>query len=296
VAGAGVTNVDLLYSGLPRVPNEGEELFSKSFALMLGGGIPATLINLRRLGVACKAQTFLGEDIFSRFAAREFERLNTPVTNLYGGNGIPLNITSAVITPNDRTFISYSDNVPVGDKELSAVYEASRGADIVLMAASFLPIYADLKREGAVLVFDTGWTEGMTMESMRALLTLADYFTPNQKEAMRITGEHTPQAAAKALSRYIESPIVKLDKDGCLLMENGRARIIPPLRDIQIVDPTGAGDAFLAGLTYGLFHHAPLETAVRYGNVTGGVCVTGIGCLTNYVTEEELLAMAKLLD
>ena len=68
VAGAGTMNVDLLYSGLPRVPGEGEELFSAGFAVRLGGGIPATLLNLRGLNVPVALQTAWGDDIFSRFA------------------------------------------------------------------------------------------------------------------------------------------------------------------------------------------------------------------------------------
>ena len=45
-AGAGATNVDLLYKGFPRLPKLGEELYCDEFSLQLGGGLPATLINL----------------------------------------------------------------------------------------------------------------------------------------------------------------------------------------------------------------------------------------------------------
>lgn len=46
IAGAGATNVDLLYQGMERIPDVGEELYCKDFDLQLGGGLPATLINL----------------------------------------------------------------------------------------------------------------------------------------------------------------------------------------------------------------------------------------------------------
>ena len=51
IAGIGCTNVDILYSGIDRLPNEGEEIYAKHFSLQLGGGVPATLINLGRLGI-----------------------------------------------------------------------------------------------------------------------------------------------------------------------------------------------------------------------------------------------------
>lgn len=59
IAGAGATNVDLLYQGMERIPDVGEELYCKDFDLQLGGGLPATLINLGRLGIETKIATEL---------------------------------------------------------------------------------------------------------------------------------------------------------------------------------------------------------------------------------------------
>ena len=67
VAGAGATNVDLLYENMPKIPDVGEEIYTNSFSLQLGGGLPATLINLGRLGIEAKIATELGNDIFSEF-------------------------------------------------------------------------------------------------------------------------------------------------------------------------------------------------------------------------------------
>ena len=50
-SGVGVLNCDLLFSGLSRLPVEGEEIYAKGFDMQLGGGLPATLIHLARLGV-----------------------------------------------------------------------------------------------------------------------------------------------------------------------------------------------------------------------------------------------------
>ena len=42
IAGAGATNVDLLYENMPRIPGVGEEIYTNSFSCQLGGGLPAT--------------------------------------------------------------------------------------------------------------------------------------------------------------------------------------------------------------------------------------------------------------
>ena len=83
IAGAGVTNVDLLYQGMERIPDVGEELYCKDFDLQLGGGLPATLINLGRLGIETKIATELGTDIFSEFAKNKFLQNGVEPTNPY---------------------------------------------------------------------------------------------------------------------------------------------------------------------------------------------------------------------
>ena len=82
VSGAGNTNIDLIFSGLPRIPEEGRELYAQGFSLQMGGGVPATLINLGRLGVPVRVQTGLGEDLFSRFAMDAFREAGVTPCNL----------------------------------------------------------------------------------------------------------------------------------------------------------------------------------------------------------------------
>ena len=48
VGGVGYSNIDLIYSGLDRLPDKGEEIFARGFSMQFGGGIPATMINLSR--------------------------------------------------------------------------------------------------------------------------------------------------------------------------------------------------------------------------------------------------------
>lgn len=297
VAGVGSTNIDLLYYGLDKLPKEGEEVYSKSFSLQLGGGCPATLINLGRLGVPTKIATELGKDIFSAFAANEFEKAGVTPLNLYQRWGMPLNVTSAMITANDRTFMSYGNaNVEATKEALEKAYEMCRGAKIVIMQpGEFLPLYEKLKAEGTLLVFDSGWDDTMSLETYREYLTLADYYTPNQKEALKITGANTPEQAAEILSDYFQNVVIKLDKNGCLGMQNGKTFIVPPVPNVKCVDSTGAGDAFLAGFIYGLFHDKPFADCILFGNITGGKCVTEVGCLRGYLTENTLLQQYEIL-
>lgn len=295
IAGAGATNVDLLFQGFDRLADVGEELYCKDFSLQLGGGLPATLINLGRLGIETKIATELGNDIFSSFAKEQFLNNGVSPTNLYKGNGIPLNITSAIILPSDRTFYSYGKGtINPDDKAKETFYNIATGSKITMMQlGGFLDVYRKLKSEGTVLVLDTGWDDEMSLEKYSDYLDIADYYTPNQKEAVKITGAADAEAAAKILGNYFESPIVKVDKDGCIGIENGEAFFVKSIDEFKNVDSTGAGDAFLSGFMYGLFYDYDIKDCVLFGNITGGKAVTKVGALSGYVNEKELIELSK---
>lgn len=295
VSGVGMINVDILYSGIKNVPNEGEEVYSEKFDIQLGGGIPATMVNLSRLGVPTKFCTFLGNDMFSNYAKEQLDHYNTKYYNMYKGNGIPLTITSIITTKRDRTFISFSDRPEITKSDQESIYQKLKGAKIADMHIGYLEVYRRLKEDGTKLIFDVGWDEEMSLEKYSDYLELADYFTPNQKEALKITNSGNVMEAAEKLKKYFKNVIIKLDKDGCMCLEGECSYIIPPLKDIKITDATGAGDAFLSGFIYGLYHDYSVKDAILFGNITGGTCVQGMGCLTSYVNEEELLKIAEKL-
>lgn len=293
IASTGVANVDLMYVGMPHLPQEGEEIFSSDFQIQLGGGAPGTMVTAARLGLPCRLATYLGDDLFSGFARTQFERSGIQPVNLHQGGGIPVNVTSVLLTPGDRTFATYGKTETITDELCEQVYRMSAGARLVQMQVGFLPVYEKLHAEGTTLLFDIGWDEEMSLDKYRDYLLLADYFTPNTKEALGITKTNSPTEAIHVLADYIEKPLVKLDADGCLVLEDGALYTVPTIPEFTFRDATGAGDAFLGGLMYGLYHGYSLKESVLFGNITGGKCVTGIGCLTEWVNEAELLTLAE---
>ena len=291
IVGAGATNVDLLYKNLPKLPDIGEEVYTDDFSIQLGGGLPATLINLGRLGIKTKIATELGNDMFSSFASEQFSSIGVTPLNLYHGDGIPLNITSVIILPQDRSFVTYGkESINPDSGALDEFYNAARGARICLMnPGGFSGVYRRLKSEGTVMVLDTGWDDEMSFEKYGDLLEIADYYTPNQKEALKITGCSNVKEAAVSLRKYFDKVIIKLDKDGCLGLDETGEFICRSIDEFKCVDSTGAGDAFLAGFCYGLFHNYSFRDSIEFGNITGGKAVTQAGALSAYVNEKELL-------
>lgn len=295
IAGAGATNVDLLYEDMPKIPDVGEEIYTDKFSCQLGGGLPATLINIGRLGIESKIATELGGDMFSAFASEQYKKNNVEPMNIYKGSSIPLNITSAIILKDDRSFITYGKgSIEPDDEAKESFYNMAHGAKICLMQpGGFIEVYKKLKSEGTLMVLDMGWDENMSVEKYSDLLDTADIYTPNRKEALRITGAANENDAADALKKYFDRVIVKVDKDGCIGIDNGERFFVKSVEKFKNKDSTGAGDAFLAGLCYGLFYDYPLKDCIEFGNITGGKAVTAVGALSAYVTEKELLELKE---
>ncbi len=286
VGAFGKLNVDLLYSGMPRIPNEGEEIYSKDFKVCLGGGLPATMINCSRLGVPAKIGTFLGDDMFSQFAKSELTKSGTQY-EIFESINYPLNVTSAIITSTDRTFVSYGGTETYSDEMLEKIYNSLKGAKVVAMQEKIIPVYKELKKDGTILVLDTGYSDDMSIEKHKELIEVADYYTPNIDETEKLTGTKDYKEALKILHEYFEKPVVKLGKLGCAGFDNDYF-VVDNIDEFSCVDATGAGDAFLSGFIYGLYNDFGFRKCILAGNITGGKCVTGVGCLTEYITKNEI--------
>ena len=288
--------IDLIYSEVERVPKMGEEVFSKGFTITLGGGPPATLVGLHRLGVPVQLGTFLGKGQFSMLAQKQLDGYGVNYLNLYQGEEPePLIITSVISSGTDRSFVSYQPEHPdKGETERfyateGQVYDLYKGCRIAYITLGYEDVWKRRKKEGSILVMDAAWEDDMHIDWYKDIFPYIDYFTPNEKEAPKLTGTKTPEEALDVLAEYIPNPIVKLSKDGCIIKEEGKTVHINAAPQFESVDATGAGDAFLAGLMYGIYKGYSTKESVILGNITGGNCVTQIGCLTADMDETGLL-------
>ena len=85
-----------------------------------------------------------------------------------------------------------------------------------------------------------------------------------------------PERLASEWSRYAPVVVTLADR-GARLYEDGRTALVPAFPPARVVDPTGAGDAFAAGLTVALAEGGDLVAAVRFGNAVASFCVEGRG-------------------
>jgi sugar/nucleoside kinase (ribokinase family) len=116
-------------------------------------------------------------------------------------------------------------------------------------------------------------------------LPFLDLFLCNQHEAWRLTKEEEPSRAGRILrERGAAAVIVKLGAKGCWL-ESERFSGLIPAPTVEVVDTTGAGDAFAAGLIRALLNGADLPEACQAGNQAGARMVGKLGAIGGWLTD-----------
>lgn len=286
--------IDMIYEGLPRIPKLGEEVFSNGFDMQIGGGVTASIIALARLGVDARLGTFLGEDVLSKFALTELENNKAKVTNLYNGTKSPVTISSIITFPEDRCFLTYAPEPELIRCSEEQMYSLLKGSAVCMASSGYDNVFSTLHKEGSKVVYDVGWTEDLSLEKIEDVLRYVDVFTPNDREALKMTGVGSLEDAIKIISKYVENVVITMGKGGAMTIANGQVIRVPVLPVFNAVDTTGAGDNFLGGIMYGLLNNWNIIDCIRIGNILGGYSTTQFGCCKAHLSLDKTLEYMKL--
>jgi adenosine kinase len=140
---------------------------------------------------------------------------------------------------------------------------------------------------GIPFVFDPG--QGLPMFDGAELLEfvrLADYVTVNDYEGRMLedrTGTPLPE-----LAKRVKALIVTLGAQGARIHVDGRSVEIPSAKPEAVVDPTGCGDAFRAGLLYGIANGLEWPLTGRLASVLGALKIARRGGQNHQFTREEV--------
>ena len=139
-------------------------------------------------------------------------------------------------------------------------------------------------------VFDPG--QGMPMFSGAELLTFieqATYVTVNDYEA-KLLQDKTGKTL-KEIAQVVKALIVTLGGDGSMIYADGKQIAIPTPKPKAIVDPTGCGDAYRAGLMYGIQSGWDWATTGRLASLMGSLKIANRGGQNHKYTRAELMGL-----
>jgi sugar/nucleoside kinase (ribokinase family) len=282
--------VDMIYENLSRIPKLGEEVFSTGFDIQIGGGITASIIALARLGVDTRFGTFLGEDILSKFALNQLEENNVKVKNLHNKNNLsPVTVSTVITFPEDRCFLTYAPKPEIFKCSEEDMYSMLKGSSVCMAASGYDNVFSTLHKEGSKVVYDVGWSDDLSLKKIEDILKYVDVFTPNEREALKMTGADNLEEAIKTISGYVENTVITMGKEGAMTLINGKVVTVPILPVFNSVDTTGAGDNFLGGIMYGLLNKWNLVDCIKIGNILGGYSTTEFGCCKAKLTLDKAM-------
>jgi sugar/nucleoside kinase (ribokinase family) len=272
----GCVQADVVMSPVTDLPSPGGTLLADEMTVRVGGaGANAALasveadMDVRLIGCigADQLGTWMREQLAPAGLADELVEVAGEASGL----------TVALQSPSrDRTFLTYLG--------VNALWEASTIPDDALSCDNLLlcdyfvmpqlrgeaakRLLETARARGARTFFDTTWDpEGFSSKAqaeVRSLLPSVDVFLPNELEVLAL-GDGTEDAAEAARALQAISGgwvVVKLGPGGCLAVGPGDTEFAVPAPATSVVDTTGAGDAFNAGLVRALAQGATWRDAL----------------------------------
>ncbi len=296
IAILGVFVADTAYRAA-RQPRLGETILGTAFNLGPGGKGSNQAVAAGRLGADVTMITRLGCDPFADMALKTWQDagvtpavIETPES--YTGAAY---IFIEETTGNNAIIVSPGAASLLSPADVEAHGEAIRAAGVFVTQLEH-PIETALR--ALEIAREAGVTTILNPAPAAALpdhiFPLCDYVTPNETEAEGVTGvkvetlEEARRAADLLLAKGVGAALITLGAQGALFHSKELSEHVGSFDAGEVVETTGAGDAFNGGFAVGLSRGlAPLE-AVRFASAVAGISVTRPGTAPSMPTLQEV--------
>ncbi len=300
----GILVADVIARPVDALPPAGRLALLEEITLHGGGCALNTASALVQLGLRAAVAGKVGNDVFGDFLLRLLDERRVDSTSVLRDESVPTSSTVALVDGRgERTFL----HLPGANGTLRAdeldpeLVLAGRclhvGGALVLPLLDGEPlagILASARERGIATSLDTVWDASGGWTRVLPALPHLDLFTASLGEAQAITGREEPAAAAAWLrSRGAERVAIKLGVDGCYVTDGHSDEHVAAPR-VEAVDGTGAGDAFAAGLLFGLLAGWPPVRSARLANAAGALATTAVGAGEGVRGLEETMALAGI--
>ncbi|MBB5804346.1 sugar/nucleoside kinase (ribokinase family) [Saccharothrix ecbatanensis] len=275
---SGTVFLDIIFTGLPRPPAPGTEVWAEGLG-SCPGGIANLAVALSRLELRTALSAAFGEDAYGDFCwevLAEQEGVDLSYCRRFYGWHSPVTVSMAM--DRDRSMVTHGHRPPVSADEMLDPPPRTR-ACFVHVGAEDERWVIRAKEQGALLFADIGWDRtGLWAPELLRRLERYDVFLPNDAEAQRYTRCDTPERAAAALAEHVPVVVVTRGGGGAVAVDSATGEVadVPGL-NVAPLDSTGAGDVFGAGFVLGTLAGWPLVERVRFANLCAALSVQHFG-------------------
>ncbi|WP_421695543.1 carbohydrate kinase family protein [Aestuariivirga sp.] len=263
------------------------------------GGVGRNIAdNLARLGITVSLVTALGQDASGAFLRHACEQAGVDLTQslaVEGPSGTYLAILDEwgelVSAVNDMRAMDHILPSHLEDKAAHLRRAEMLVADCNLSAACLSWLAGFCAREGIRLLIEpvSVAKSQKLLQFERAQPVFA--ITPNAQQLVALTGASGEEGLVRLHELGFSNIVLHLGNQGALASD-GRVKIkVEPLRDTVIADVTGAGDAAVAGLVFGLLEGHSLAEAARLGQCAAAIKLSSAESVAQGLSRDRLLRM-----
>lgn len=283
----GVLVADLIVRPVDRWPEPGRLHLVEAIEVRSGGLAHTTGVTLARLGVSTAVVGCVGTDSFGTFLIDVLRERGVDAHVRRDETAATSATVVAVSTTGERTFLhlvgANGHLVPedTSDTLLARSRALHLGGYFILPAMDGEPAAGLLRRArsaGCLTSLDVAWdAQGRWMAALAPCLPHLDVLFGNRDELACVTdSDSPPRMAALLRDRGVGVVAVKLGAEGSYVA-GGTWRAFVPAYAVEVVDTTGAGDAYCGGFLAGYLREWDLERVARFANAVGAMCVTALG-------------------
>jgi ribokinase len=293
VIGFGALNVDKLYK-VNMIAKEEEECAILDFKESAGGSAANTVVGLVRLELKAGFIGKVAADREGKFLLDEFRREGVDVAGISvmkkGRSGT---VMGFIDPQGDRALYidpGVNDQIEFSDINLDYISGAR-----FLHLSSFVgekPFKAQKKLldqlSGLKISFDPGAIYARKgLDAMMSIIKKSYILFPNGIEMKQLTGKDYREGARTLIDLGVSMVAVKLGKHGCYVTDGKESHLIEANK-VEVVDTTGAGDAFCAGFLNGLINRKDMYECGKLGNFVASRCISKMGARTGLPWLSEL--------
>jgi ribokinase len=290
----GSLNSDLIVQ-VGSLPRPGQTVIGGAFERAGGGKGANQAVAAARVGAAVALVGAVGKDDFGAGLISDLDEEGVNTAGVVTLADAPTGVALIVVDERGENQIAVASGA---NRRLSGADVARAFTRLDLARAKCALLGLEVEDEailtGAELAAGRGLTLVVNPAPARplppALLALHPILTPNQGEAMALTGHEDAADAASALAQSTGAPaVVTAGARGAFLAEgDGVAEIGAPR--VTARDTTGAGDTFSGALAAGLARDWELDRAARWATVAAALSVTETGARKGMPSAEQVEA------
>lgn len=277
-----------------RMPVFGETLIGGDFDMGPGGKGSNQAVGVARLGSDAYFAGIIGQDKLGDIAADLYAAEGVQTDFLVRTTQMPTGVGFIILNERGENgiILDMSANKLMDAAFVDRIEDQIARSDIV-MSVLEIPV------EAAARAMELGRKHGVRTQLNPAPATVldpsvlqnVDILTPNESELRILLGllpddpTPTPELADRLQALGVKTIVVTMGGDGALVLEGGNSRHVHGV-SVDVVDTTGAGDAFNSGLAVALAEGRDLIDAVKFATCCGALACTRLGVIPSLAVRE----------